>query len=576
MAETGESRASVAEKKAKDLPLGDPPFREIIQGNFLYADKTEYIHRLTEGPKLLFLSRPRRFGKTLLIDTLEELFLGNRELFEGLWIDTRGGYAFERYPVLRFNMAYAEIYVPNDLSVKIKRDLNRAAEAMNVKISGNSYDDMLQELLEGLARQHGVGTVILIDEYDAPVTRHIADRKLSLGNRAILHDFYAAIKKFRSFVRFALVTGITRFAMTSLDSGPNSFTDISLMPEFAGVCGFSVSDLDSLFSGRFEETLRKLKQNGEIHQNADETELKAKILDWYDGYNWLGDEHVLNPYSILNFFNAKTFDEFWTSSGQPSHLTALVRKKPLKFFQPKLDSYTTRQIGKSELGKLAPVPVLFHSGYLTIDRQVLKEVSRKGQKINVKAFTFTTPNMEVDLNYQTSFFKLAFDLDDDDFDGFADQFPNALLKEDSKETARLLHDLLAAVTYFQKESSEKRFHSMLHMAFLASGLEILSEVPTGDGRSDMVVLLDDKVRVVIELKYLRVDGDSDKDDDARAAKELVTALDEAENQILIEDYIAPHRAAGCHVICLALAIRGKDEVAARFFDPEKTERPKDS
>ncbi|MDR1038902.1 MAG: AAA family ATPase, partial [Deltaproteobacteria bacterium] len=166
----------------KSLPLNDVPFREIVEEDYLYADKTKYIHKMITENKCCFLSRPRRFGKTLLLDTLDELFQGNRELFEGLWIGTPNKYEFKRHPVLRFNMAYSKISSKKDLEDNIEDDLRDAAKIEGVEITSNSYGRMLGELLKGFKDKYGVSTVVLIDEYDAPVARHISNQRLAADN----------------------------------------------------------------------------------------------------------------------------------------------------------------------------------------------------------------------------------------------------------------------------------------------------------------------------------------------------------------------------------------------------------
>jgi hypothetical protein len=158
--------------------------------------------------------------------------------------------------------------------------------------------------------------------------------------------------------------------MTSLDSGPNNFMDISLLPEYAGICGFTRTELNTCFEDRFEETLEILKPQGGLNQSADIDDLKAEILKWYDGYNWLGNEHVLNPYSILNFFRKKEFASYWPTTGCPSHLSALIRDNPLDFIQLTLDSHPAKQIRKTDFSDISLVPILFHSGYLTIDEKI--------------------------------------------------------------------------------------------------------------------------------------------------------------------------------------------------------------
>jgi hypothetical protein len=349
-----------------------------------------------------------------------------------------------------------------------------------------------------------------------------------------------------------------------MDSGPNNFKDISLRSEFAGICGFTAEELGNIFKDRFDDTLANLKKNEQIGQDADHDALKAKILEWYDGYNWLGSKRVLNPFSILNFFSEMAFDEYWPSSGIPPHLSALVREKPLEFIQPKLDSYTAQQIRKVELNSLAPIPVMFHSGYLTINGKTRKEIKKHGRTITADAFTFRTPNLEVDLNYQASFFTGAFGLSEGYFNDFSENFPKALLNRDSDEIVRLTHGLLAAVTYWQHLPSEKYYHSVLHASFLAAGIEVLSEVSGGHGRSDIVVFLDGRIRIAIELKYRQTHGKTDDADNA--AKELSSALDNAEKSMRDGDYLAAHRMTATEMIPLALAIRDRDEVAARFLD----------
>ncbi|MDR1038646.1 MAG: AAA family ATPase [Deltaproteobacteria bacterium] len=304
----------------KKLSVGDRSFRSIILGNYLYADKTKYIYNMLKNYNCCFLSRPRRFGKTLLIKTIGELFKGERQLFEGLWIDTESDYGFEKHPVLNFNMSYSETDTKSRLIARIKDDLRDAGKRQGVKISSRSTcDKMMGQLLEGIYEKSGVGAVVLVDEYDAPVIDHILDLKLASDNCKVLHDFYRSMKTNIDYIHFALVTGITRFAMTSMDSGPNNFKDISILANFAGICGFTIGELDSLFQDRFEETLASLKTNKRIAWNAGFKALKNKILEWYDGYNWLGDEHILNPYSILNFFDKKNFPH--TGHQQDSHPT---------------------------------------------------------------------------------------------------------------------------------------------------------------------------------------------------------------------------------------------------------------
>ncbi|MDR1037151.1 MAG: AAA family ATPase [Deltaproteobacteria bacterium] len=553
----------------KKLFKNDLSFKQIRQGNFIYADKTEYIYNLLkdEPTNFCFLSRPRRFGKTLLLNTIKELFQGDRELFRRLKID-KSGYKFETHPVLSFDMSYSAIYTKDDLIDSIKFDLATFAKDYEVNFTTKNYGLMLQELLNGIHQKLGSRVVILVDEYDAPLTEHIMDDVISQEIRKVLHDFYRSMKKNIEYIRLAFVTGITRFAMTALDSGPNNFFDISLVPEYGGICGFTKTEMRTLFNDRFQDTLDVLKGNGKIPLNTDTDKLKTMIEDYYDGYNWLGEENVLNPYSLLRFFSLNEFDTYWPLSGQPSHLSALVRENPLAFILPKLDAYPAIQTRKAELGSLEPVPVLFHSGYLTIDKPVIIEELENGKVVQKDGYSFKIPNMEVRQNFEYNLFLYAFDPSRIYFGRFAKELPEALLKNDSKTTAVLLHKLLSAIASEQHEPNEKHYHAVIQAAFIATGLEVLGQTPSSSfGTSDMSVFLKD-IRFVLEVKYCKADK-NDADDKDKSDKELEAALDAAADQIRSKDYTAPFIVAGKKTSCVAIAVRGRNEVAVRFFEPEE-------
>ncbi|MDR1164271.1 MAG: ATP-binding protein [Deltaproteobacteria bacterium] len=564
----------------KKLSVADRSFQNIREGNFLYADKTEYIYKMLEVNyyNCCFLSRPRRFGKTLLLKTIGDLFQRDRKLFKGLWIDAQSDYSFEKHPVLNFNMAFANMKSADKLIDWIEDDMRQLAVESNVSLPSNSSGSSgktMHWLLKGLYDKHGVGAVILVDEYDAPITDTISDRELALKNRKVLHDFYRSIKINIDYVHFAFVTGITRLGMTSLDSGPNNFKDISLLPEYAGICGFTPTELDYLFKDRFEDTLRILKDNGGIDSNADEQALKAKILEWYDGYNWLGPERVLNPYSILNFFDENTFDSRWPISGAPSHLRFLARESPQEYILPSHNSYTSKEIRKAELTNLQAIPILFHSGYLTIDNEIAKERHVRGQMVMIKEFTFKPPNLEVELDYGASLFLEAFPSGKEMVRDLSKKFPDALLEKNSLLVSELLHDLLSSIASERHATdrhlaSEQYYHAILHGSFLAAGFEVYSQGSGAHGRPDITLFFNGNIRVVIELKYCYPDKltyDAINNDEDLASKELLTALDKGEKQIIEKDYAGPYRANRCQVIGLAIALRGRDEVAARFIDP---------
>jgi hypothetical protein len=567
----------------KRLCTTDRPFKQIIQLNYLYVDKTKYIYDILNGYgyQSCFLFRPRRFGKTLLLDTMSELFQGNRRLFKDLWIG-KSDYQFAKHPVLYFTMTYDDIKTSDDLKSNIKKDLKRFAAEHKMHLTEDSCSRMLNELLTKLYKRNNVGTVILVDEYDSPVTKHISNMDLALKNREVLHDFYQSMKTNIRYIHFAFVTGISRFGLTSLDSGANNFKDISLMSEFASICGFTKNEIIAFFSNRFPDTLKQLKSRKSIAWNAGSKALMNKIHEWYDGYNWLGPEHVYNPFSIMNFFDEKKLRAYWPLSGQPSHLSTLVRANPQNFFNSTLESYLVEGLMKVDLEAIEPTPLLFHSGYLTIDEEIQKKIFSHGKWVTADAFTFRPPNREVTMNLSKSLFIKAFSLQNITYlNDITNNLSSAILNKNSDKMVDLLHNLLSSLAPEHHVPSENHYHAVLHAAFLAAGFEVLDQTSSAHGRSDMTLFLNDKVRVVFELKYCKVENNSSlsksavgnrrtekdkKAETARARRQLSAALGRGEKAIINNDYVAPYRAARKTVIALAVAIRGRDEVAVRFID----------
>ncbi|MDR1081447.1 MAG: ATP-binding protein [Deltaproteobacteria bacterium] len=595
-------------KMKKTLPLPDRPFWEIRQDDFLYADKTEYIYRIlnVDKYKTCFLSRPRRFGKTLLLSTIAALFTRERDLFEGLWI-SNSDYKFEKHPVLNFNMGFSKTGTPEELITRINDTLTMMADTHGIRLKSNAYGEMLGELLAGLHGKHGKhgqGAVILVDEYDAPVIDHISDRDLALENRNVLHNFYRSMKANICYIHLAFVTGITGFVMSSLDSGPNNLWDISLKPEYAGICGFTPGELVTCFEDRFPETIRSLQDQGVLGQNDDFEELIALIKKYYDGYNWLGSENVLNPYSILCFFEQQKLGSYWPKTGRPSHLTALVRENPLDFILPQLDGYPIDEVLISDITNLSAIPVLFHSGYLTIDRQRVMMTKSNGFEMTDDVLSFRFPNREVAIAYNKTIFKDVFKPNRNYLSNMTKELPNALAQKDSDAVEKLLRNLLTSISYLEHptasqlapyetfaeswqnpasekyavseepNSTERYYHAILHGSFLSAGFDVHSQGAGAHGRNDIALFLNDKFRVVIELKYCALRMLTDKGGKSgneskmkeRLEKVIEEALDRAENQMRRKDYAGPYRAAGCRVTCMAVAIWDRDKVAVRFLE----------
>jgi hypothetical protein len=490
----------------RELPLGDQGFAEIIDRDLLYADKTRYIYELLASPKRnYFLSRPRRFGKTLLIRTLKELFTGERRRFKGLWID-RSDYDFPRLPVVYLSLSMKS--TANIEAVLINK-LRRITDAHDLRITATpESSEYITDLVMALHNKYDSKVAVLIDEYDAPVTRNMDKPELARANADVLHAFFAELKNddVSERVAFTLVTGITRYALTSMDSGPNHLNDLSLDPRYAGICGFTVDEFEPLFADRLEGTLASLKDSGGMPPSATLDDLRASILDWYDGYKWGGETRILNPYSMLNFFDQAAFGPYWPDSGRPGHLAALIKDRPLDFLEPKLESYLAADVKKTELANLQAVPVLFHSGYLTVDKIIpalgpSPAVDGAGDH---KRLTFRLPNREVASSYHADCLQVILDL------GSAEElkekgviFRKALLNRDGETIESELKNIFSAISFHQRPHNEAGFHAIVQTFLMGLNFKVLTEVPGFKGRLDLLVELSDREYVIIELRHLK-------------------------------------------------------------------------
>jgi hypothetical protein len=395
----------------KKLPLGGQVFKELIENDFLYADKTKYAYDLIKsGAKHYFLSRPRRFGKTLFLTTLKELFTGNRDRFEGLWIGN-SDYDFPAHPIIQLSFS-ADTPNAEILRANLLARLKIIANDNKLKVKGATIDVYLGELIKALANSCGSPVVILIDEYDAPVTRFMSNLEVGKENALVLHNFFASLKDCIEYTHLTFVTGITRYALTSMDSGSNHLNDISLDPHYSGICGFTLEEFDALFEDRMKMTLNQFKACNRIQPSANMDDLKTQIRRWYDGYTWgaadpTNETRVLNPYSILNFFNNNYFDSYWIQSGRPAHLTTLIEAKKLNLLELQLNSLiTSAELKNSDLTRLQTLPILFHSGYLTIDKLIYTSFRDSNSNIifDEPLYSLRFPNHEVSSSYYKNYF----------------------------------------------------------------------------------------------------------------------------------------------------------------------------
>ena len=360
------------------LPLGIQIFRTIIEGGYIYADKTNYVYSLINGAKYNFLSRPRRFGKSLLLDTIAETFGGDKELFKSLYIYYTD-YNFAKHPVLRLDMSNISNDDPKTLKESLINELRTIIKNEDLKTISNIASDMFKELIKHIFEKYGKTVVVLIDEYDKPILDHIDDIEVAEANRKVLKGFYGILKSMDPYLRFTFITGVTKYTKTSIFSELNNLFDITLAKDYANICGITKEDLNKYFVD-YIAGIAKLNNQKYI-------EIYDNILTWYDGYSWDGVTSVINPFSLLSFFTQKRFSNFWYASGTPAFLTKLIKEKPSAFLSLDNLKISERALDTFDITKMSAVPLLFQTGYLTIS-----ELIYHGFSIN---YLLRMPNYEV-------------------------------------------------------------------------------------------------------------------------------------------------------------------------------------
>jgi len=528
----------------KKLPLGIQSLREIIEDGYVYVDKTEYIYNLISHAKCYFLSRPRRFGKSLLLDTIGEVFLGEKELFKGLWIYA-SNYGFTKHPVIRLDMSNIPNDTPDILKDSISEELAAQSKAESLELSGKLPGTLFKRLIEGLHRKYGQRVVVLIDEYDKPILDHITDYDIADENRKVLSGFYGILKSMDAHLRFTFITGVSKFTKTSIFSGMNHLKDITMTEDYANICGIPVDSLDEYFSEHIEN-LRTHKRF------KDKANLKESILSWYDGYSWDGETRLLNPFSLLNFFDEKKFSAFWYSSGSPRFLLDLIRNKPESYTNIKNVRLTEKMLDSIEIDKIAIEPLLFQTGYLTVKEIPPTHLS--------PVYIVDLPNLEVSEAFNMHILSALTDSGDMLAESTRVGMAEALRSGDLEEVLEILRGLFASIPYSLHIEREAYYHSIFYAVLNVLGLDTQVEVLVSKGRIDAIIEAGSRV-YVMEFKYKSCPPDASSEDRQQLSE---SALGEAMEQINARGYADKYKGSGKEVIKAAFAFLGRDDIEMRI------------
>ncbi len=487
------------------LPIGIQDFRTMREEEFYYVDKTPLVRQLVDDGRYYFLSRPRRFGKSLLLDTLRSLFAGHEVLFQGLGIHGHWDWSV-RHPVVRlsFDGKYND---PEDLERSILNQLAIIEHAAGLDPSSTSGagPERLQNVLYLLHHTTGQRVVVLVDEYDKPILDVLHDPELATANRDYLRGFYGIIKGSAEHVRFVFVTGVSMFSKVSLFSGLNNLEDISLNPRYTTICGYTEDDVDRVFGPELDGLDRE------------------DIRTWYNGYRWRGGEQVYNPYDVLLLLDSREFRPYWFETGSPTFLFKMLMARSVSPMELENRVADMSLVSKFDVDDIGIEALLFQTGYLTI-----ADEWREGFRTY---YRLDYPNLAVRISLNDELLRylgkagletlkqgreLCALLEANDFRGFAERF----------------RSYLSGIPYQWHASGdlaryEAWYASLLHMCFRAIGVDVRTEDASSHGRADMVVLTGGQVFV---LEFKMADGDSD------AAAALSAAITQMREQGYTEKY----------------------------------------
>ena len=467
--------------KLKRLPVGMQTFEEIVNINCLYVDKTEYIYKMTNLSKYIFLSRPRRFGKSLLVSTLQAYFEGKKHLFKGLYIDTVEK-DWTEYPVLKFSMASAKHVDTDRLNRYLSSMLEREEEKWNITSPKQDANDRLLDLILTAYEQTGKRVVVLIDEYDAPLL-DVAHETVKLDElRQIMRNFYSPLKDCDPYLKFVFLTGITKFSQLSIFSELNNLKNISMDPAFAAVCGISEDEIETQMADYLDDFADK--------NSISREETVKRLKRQYDGYHfaWPSPD-IFNPFSLLNAFQDGKLKSYWFESGTPTFLIEMMRKfnvipsmlKPSNVMASGFDAPTENMT--------SIMPLLYQSGYFTIkDYDEISDI-----------YTLDIPNNEIRIGLMESL--LPNYIARDSYQGLTTValMHRALHNDDLNEMLRLLQEYLLTIPQCDNTNYEGHYQQMLYVIFSLLGRYVDVEVRTPRGRVDMV-MNSGKALYLFELK----------------------------------------------------------------------------
>jgi translation initiation factor IF-1 len=468
------------DRKLQRLPLDVQSFRKIVNDDFLYVDKTGLIAKLINSKlTYFFLSRPRRFGKSLLVSTMKEVFSGNKELFKNLEI--YHDIDWQTYPVIHFDFSLIAV----DESIPVKKalaaEVDKISRDYNLPTTEGNHKSKFRFLIENLSKKENKPVVILIDEYDQFIIRFITDDELREINRSELKDFFSILKGSQEFLRFVFITGVSKFTRVSIFSDLNNLIDLTFDPDYSAIAGYTGEELLKYFPNYILEFAER--------ENYPFDDLVELIRKWYNGYSWDGITKIHNPFSILKLFSSFRFDDYWYCSGTPTFLIDMIRERKTKIHELDNIETTISRIGNMDVGRITLTPLLFQTGYLTIIKKIKKSIDKE-------EFIIGSPNKDVRISFLTHLLE--------DFSGdnprLIDNITNAVKENRPDDVLEDIKSIFAGVPYNNFDpGKEASYHALIHVIFTLLLDNIGAEIQTIGGRLDQVIETD-KYVYIFEFK----------------------------------------------------------------------------
>ena len=513
----------------RKLPIGIQTFADIRQGNYLYVDKTALVWRIANPGKPYFLSRPRRFGKSLLLSTFETYFKGQKELFEGLAIEKMET-EWKKFPVLHLDLNAKKYETPADLIAMLNQALEKWEAVYGNEKKDRSPEERFAYVIERAYEQAGCGVVVLVDEYDKPLLQALDNDALLEDYRKTLKAFYGVLKSADRYLRFAFLTGVTKFSQVSVFSDLNQLNDISLDYSYATVCGITQTELVETFTPEIEEFGRVNKLSAEETVN--------KMARQYDGYHFhpKGDG-VFNPFSVLNAFSKRELGDYWFQTGTPTFLVEMLRKSEydLRILLNGIEAPAS-MFSEYRVEANNPIPLIYQSGYLTI-KDYDKEFGN---------YLLLFPNDEVRYGFINFLVPFYTSMTNSDQGFYIGKFVQELRAGDYNAFLTRLQAFFADFPYQLNAKTERHYQVVFYLVFKLMGQFTQAEVESATGRADAVV----KTPKYIYVFEFKLNG----------------TAEEALQQIEDKGYLIPYQADGREVIKLGVEFSAEERNISRWLN----------